>query len=78
VGCAEVIDFICTNFGEEEDSERCRAVRAHLKECPDCTTYCNSFEKMIALYRSTAPSFSEEARAELLTLLGVRGGADAA
>ena len=63
--CQEVVDYICTHFGEEKDSPRCAELHSHLAKCPDCSTYCNSLEKMIGLYRATSPSFSEKARTML-------------
>ena len=73
VTCRNVLDFICEQFGEDDDSERCRAVKRHLEHCPDCTTYCDSMEKMIGLYRAAAPTFPEHARQLLLSSLGIKG-----
>lgn len=69
--CQEVLNYICEHFGDDEDSDRCRALERHLEKCPDCSAYCDSIEKMIGLYRATAPSFSEEARHMLLDSLGI-------
>ncbi len=69
--CDKVLDFICAQFGEEDDSERCKAVRKHLEECPDCAAYCDSIDKMVALYRAASPSFPASARRHLLETLGI-------
>jgi hypothetical protein len=69
--CQEVMDYICAQFGEDENSARCRELKEHLDKCPDCSTYCDSIEKMIGLYRATSPCFSEEARRILLESLGI-------
>ncbi|MFZ1731071.1 MAG: zf-HC2 domain-containing protein [Bacteroidota bacterium] len=69
--CEEVMDYICAQFGDDEDSARCRELQQHLANCPDCSTYCDSIEKMIGLYRATSPCFSEEARRILLESLGI-------
>jgi hypothetical protein len=71
ISCQDVLDFICAQFGEDDDSERCRAVRTHLSRCPDCSSYCDSLEKMIGLYRAAAPSFPDTARTHLLEQLGI-------
>ena len=71
IACGQVLDFICEQFGEDDDSERCRAVKKHLENCPDCSSYCDSMEKMIGLYRAAAPTFPEHAKIELLHTLGI-------
>jgi hypothetical protein len=70
--CQEVLDYICEHFGDDENSDRCRELEKHLSKCPDCSTYCDSIDKMIGLYRSTAPCFSEDARRLLLEALGIK------
>lgn len=69
--CRDVLDFICTQFGEDDDSERCRSVREHLARCPDCSSYCDSLEKMIGLYRAASPEFPAQVRDTLLAQLGI-------
>lgn len=70
--CEEVMDFLCAQFGEDEDSDRCRAVKAHLAHCTDCAQYCDSLEKMVGLYRASAPDFPENVRNQLLQAIGVK------
>lgn len=69
--CEEVLDYICTHFGDDDDSERCRALERHLEKCPDCKSYCDSIDKMIGLYRASSPCFSNDARRMLLESLGI-------
>lgn len=69
--CQEVMDFICAQFGDDENSARCLELQQHLAHCPDCSLYCDSIEKMIGLYRETSPCFSEEARRMLLKSIGI-------
>jgi hypothetical protein len=69
--CQEVISYICGHFGEDENSERCREMKKHLESCPDCSTYCDSMDKMIGLYRAASPCFPEHARNSLLASLGI-------
>jgi hypothetical protein len=71
--CQEVVDYICTHFGEEKDSPRCAQLQEHLAQCPDCSTYCDSIEKMIGLYRATSPGFTDRAKTMLLHSLGISG-----
>jgi hypothetical protein len=70
--CQDVMDYICAQFGDDENSERCNELKRHLSHCPNCSNYCDSIEKMIGLYRATSPGFSAEARRMLLESLGIR------
>ncbi|MAT38087.1 MAG: hypothetical protein CL946_00630 [Ectothiorhodospiraceae bacterium] len=72
VSCKDVLDYICEQFGDEEDSERCQEVKRHLDKCSNCSTYCNSLETMIGLYRVAAPDFSEDAKDFLLQSIGLK------
>jgi hypothetical protein len=69
--CGQVMDYICGHFGEDDDSPRCRTLRSHLSHCPDCTSYCDSMEKMIGLFRAASPDFPAQARTVLLEVLGI-------
>ncbi len=69
--CQQVVDYICEHFGDDSDSDRCRALARHLEHCPDCSSYCDSIDKMIGLYRATSPCFSDQARHMLLDSLGI-------
>ncbi len=72
ITCADVVNFICEQFGEDDASERCRLIREHIQSCPDCSEYCNSMDKMIALYRAASPDFPPEVREHLFKSLGMR------
>jgi hypothetical protein len=78
ISCEEVLQYICEQFGEDDDSERCMEVKRHLDQCPDCTHYCNSLETMIGLYRAASPEFSQEAKKVLLHSLGLDEGGESA
>ncbi len=69
--CKDVLDYICTHFGEDDDSDRCRQVHEHLIHCPDCESFYKSMDKMVGLYRVSSPCFSEEAKKMLLESLGI-------
>jgi hypothetical protein len=69
--CVKVLDYICTQFGDDQDSERCKVVRRHLDGCPDCARYCGSIEAMIGMYRAASPQLSREAREHILSVLGI-------
>jgi hypothetical protein len=72
ISCEDVLTFICEQFGEEDDSDRCRAVKEHLDHCPDCGKYCTSMESMIGLYRAASPEFPDHAKRILLNALGIK------
>ena len=71
ISCADVLRYICEQFGEDDESPRCLTVKAHLAHCPDCARYCDSVEKMIGLYRAASPQFPEQARDAVLAAVGV-------
>ena len=71
ISCSDVLHYICEQFGEDDNSDRCLEVKRHLEDCPDCTHYCNSLETMIGLYRAASPGFSSNAKHVLLHSLGL-------
>ncbi len=71
ISCADVVNFICEQFGEDDNSERCRMIKAHIERCHNCGAYCDSMEKMIALYRASSPEFPESVREHLFKTLGM-------
>ena len=50
--CRQVYQHICDHLDEDLSSARCRRIREHLEECPDCQAYLDSLKKTIILYRS--------------------------
>lgn len=71
IPCADVVTYICESFGEDDNSERCRTIKEHITKCPDCSSYCDSMEKMIALYRASSPDFPASVREHLYKTLGM-------
>jgi anti-sigma factor RsiW len=68
--CSEVYLHICDNLDEEINSPRCRAIKQHLEECPDCRAYLASLKKTIVLYKSLpVPRVSRQAHRDLLTTI---------
>ncbi len=51
VTCEEVHEHICDNLDEDINSPNCRAIKLHLNECPECTSYLKSLKTTIDLYR---------------------------
>lgn len=52
VRCGNVVRYICDNLDEGLNSRRCREIRRHLKNCPNCTAYLDSLKKTVSLYKS--------------------------
>ncbi len=50
--CSDVYLYICTNLDQNLNSARCRRIKAHIAECPDCSAYLDSLRKTIYLYRA--------------------------
>jgi anti-sigma factor RsiW len=68
--CDQVYLHICDNLDENLNSPRCREIKAHLRECPDCQAYLDSLKKTITLYRAIPePSLPARAHRRLLKSL---------
>jgi hypothetical protein len=52
ISCKDVAKHICENLDEQIDSPICRAIKKHLRDCPDCSTNLATLKKTITLYRS--------------------------
>jgi len=64
--CESVYLHICDHLDEEISSPRCRQIRQHLEECPNCRAYLDSLKKTIVLYRKLPdPSVPARAHREL-------------
>jgi hypothetical protein len=53
--CGDVYLHICDHLDEDINSERCRQIKQHLAECPNCSEYLRSLKQTIILYRSLPP-----------------------
>jgi len=51
VSCTEVAKFICENLDEQINSPVCRAIKKHLRNCPDCSVNLAAIKNTIDLYR---------------------------
>jgi predicted anti-sigma-YlaC factor YlaD len=61
--CDEVLDYICDNLDEDLHSPKCKQIKSHLDDCPDCRLYLESLKETIHLYRDyPAPPLSDSAR----------------
>ena len=50
--CEKVYLHICDHLDEDINSARCRQIKQHLAECPNCSAYLNSLKQTITLYRA--------------------------
>jgi len=50
--CDKVYLHICDHLDEEITSPRCRQIKQHLEECPNCRAYLDSLKKTIVLYKA--------------------------
>ncbi|MBK7257462.1 MAG: hypothetical protein IPI01_06595 [Ignavibacteriae bacterium] len=53
--CGDVYLHICDHLDEDINSERCRQIKQHLAECPNCSEYLSSLKQTITLYRALPP-----------------------
>lgn len=64
--CGNVVRHICDNLDEGLNSRRCREIRKHLRECPNCTAYLSSLKTTVYLYkRELNPKRQGKARMKL-------------
>jgi hypothetical protein len=52
ISCNEVLKYVCDDIEMAADSPACRKIRAHLAECPKCSSYLRSLRKTVKLYRT--------------------------
>lgn len=70
LSCADVYSHLCDNLDSKLDSESCRKIKAHLKECRNCSALLDSLKKTIYLYRHyPAPKIPAKARKELFAII---------
>ena len=70
--CKEVMSHICDNLGEDLDSPKCIAIKAHLEECDSCKTYFKSVETTIQFYKKYNVTLTDDAHNKLLDFLGLK------
>jgi hypothetical protein len=65
--CGQIFRHLCDTMGADMDSPECRAMRAHVTECANCTAYLASLKKTVQLYEAyPLPRLSARATKELL------------
>jgi hypothetical protein len=69
VTCLEVMSHICDSLGEDLDSERCKDIKSHLEQCPECTNYLKSVEMTIDYYKKYNVELPAKAHNRLMSFL---------
>ncbi len=69
--CNDVINHICENLGEDNDSPNCKALKEHLNNCPNCQSYLKSVKLTIELYKNYSVRVSDDMHNRLSDLLGL-------
>lgn len=73
IRCTEVAKHICDNLDSKLDTPRCREIRKHIRECPNCFAYLDSVKKTVHLYRvEEAPHVSDRAHRKLMAVLKLK------
>ena len=72
--CPEVLDHICEELDTKISSAKCREIKRHLAQCPNCTAYLDGLKKTIKLYK-TYPSkkVPQKTREQLFAVLKLKG-----
>jgi anti-sigma factor RsiW len=74
IHCHDVLGHICEELDSKISSAKCRALKAHLEKCPNCTAYLDSLRKTITLYKATSnPRLSRKTHDELFAVLDLKG-----
>jgi predicted anti-sigma-YlaC factor YlaD len=71
VNCKEVMHHICDSLGEELDSPKCIAIKAHLQNCSNCTHYYKTVDNTIQFYKMYNAKLPEESHNKLMDSLGL-------
>jgi len=69
IKCKDVMKYVCQSLGEDIDSEKCAAIKAHFEECTDCRNYFKSVEITIDCYRKYNVEMPEDAHNRLMKFL---------
>jgi hypothetical protein len=70
VRCDDVLNHICEELDTKLSSAKCRELKRHLKQCPNCTAYLDSLRKTITLYSALPnPRVPQKARKQLFAVL---------
>jgi anti-sigma factor RsiW len=73
VCCNDVLNHICEELDTKLTSAKCRELKRHLEQCPNCTAYLDSLRKTIKLYSSTPnPRLPQKARRQLFAVLKLK------
>lgn len=72
IRCSEVASYVCENLTEGINSPRCRALKKHLAECPNCTAYLDSLRKTVHLFKTVGdPRLPGNVRKHLHSVINV-------
>jgi predicted anti-sigma-YlaC factor YlaD len=52
IQCKEALKHICDKLDVGLNSPRCKTIKKHIRECPDCIAYLDSIKRTIRLYRA--------------------------
>lgn len=69
VTCLEVMSHICDSLGEDLNSDRCKDIKSHLEQCPECTNYFKSVQMTIEYYKKYNVELPKDAHNRLMSFL---------
>jgi hypothetical protein len=72
--CPEILDHICEELDTKISSAKCREIKRHLAQCPNCTAYLDSLKKTVKLYKTYPDKkVSQKTRKQLFAVLKLKG-----
>jgi hypothetical protein len=73
--CRQVFRQMCDTLGADLGSPECAAMRAHVKDCANCTAYLASLKTTVQLYESyPTPKLTVRATKNLLAAISRKHG----
>jgi len=74
VRCHDVLNHICEELDTKLTTAKCRALKRHMEQCPNCTAYLDSLRKTITLYASSpTPPLPRKVHTKLFVVLKLKG-----
>lgn len=72
LSCSEVYTHLCDNLDSQLDTESCRIIKEHLKECDNCSAMLDSLKKTVYLYKNyPTPELPAKTRSELFAVIKI-------
>jgi hypothetical protein len=69
ISCEEVMKYVCECLAQDTSSERCLALKDHLDNCKQCSSYFQSVKLTIDCYQKYNVEIPDKAHQKLMDFL---------